>query len=119
MKKQYPEAIITAFLTHYKGVDIIQAAGISKGKYYNLLSDQDFQKVLQERRDEITRTSIQQMQAHFSHNLSVLQEIIDSAEEKSQVKVNALQLYFGQYARWKELQELTDRIKAIEEDCMR
>ena len=115
MVKEYPESLITAFLTSYKPVDVMRSAGISKSKYYSLKADPDFQRVLTERRTEIVKSAVLKMESYLTEDVERLQEIIRDPETKDQIKVNAIQLLMSQLGQWKNTTEILERLQALED----
>ena len=112
--KEYPESLITAFLTSFKANEIMKVTGISKTKYYRLKNDPDFQKILTDRRSELIREAVLKMESYLSEDVEILQGIIRDQNTKDQVKVNAIQLLMSQLGQWKQITELIARIEALE-----
>ena len=69
--KEYPESLITAFLTSYKPAEIMKLTGISKTKYYRLKRDPDFQKILTERRTELVKSAVMKMESYLTEDVHV------------------------------------------------
>ena len=113
--KEYPESLITAFLTSFKATEIMKVTGISKTKYYRLKNDPDFQKILTDRRSELIREAVLKMESYLSEDVEILQGIIRDQNTKDQVKVNAIQLLMSQLGQWKQITELIARIEALED----
>jgi len=113
--KEYPESLITAFLTSFKANEIMKVTGISKTKYYRLKNDPDFQKILTDRRSELIREAVLKMESYLSEDVEILQGIIRDQNTKDQVKVNAIQLLMSQLGQWKQITELIARIEALED----
>ena len=113
--KEYPESLITAFLTSFKANEIMKVTGISKTKYYRLKNDPDFQKILTDRRSELIREAVLKMESYISEDVEILQGIIRDQNTKDQVKVNAIQLLMSQLGQWKQITELIARIEALED----
>ena len=113
--KEYPESLITAFLTSFKANEIMKVTGISKTKYYRLKNDPDFQKILTDRRSELIREAVLKMESYLSEDVEILQGIIRDQNTKDQVKVNAIQLLMSQLGQWKQITELMARIEALED----
>lgn len=116
MKKQkdYPEKLITAFLTEVKAIDVQRAAGISSTKYYTLKADPDFMRIITERRTGIVQAAVRQMESNLGKNVGILQAIIDDTETAPQVRVNALNLYMNQLNQWKMTTEILERLQRLE-----
>lgn len=113
--KEYPESLITAFLTSFKANEIMKVTGISKTKYYRLKNDPDFQKILTDRRSELIREAVLKMESYLSEDVEILQGIIRDQNTRDQVKVNAIQLLMSQLGQWKQITELIARIEALED----
>ena len=113
--KEYPENLITAFLTTYKPADIMSLTGISKSKYYRLKRDPTFQRILTERRSEIVKGAVMKMESYLNEDVERLQEIIRKEESSDQVKINAINLLMSQLNTWKNTTEILDRIQALED----
>ena len=112
--KDYPEKLITAFISETRPIDIQRAAGIGNTKYYALKRDPEFQRVLTERRTEIIQTAVKRMENNFVKNADTLQAIIDDKEVSPQIRVNALRLYGEQFGQWKMTTDILERIERIE-----
>jgi len=112
-KKEYPEKIITAFLTETRPIDIQRAAGIGNTRYYNLKRDPEFQRILTDRRSEIIRETVRRMERNFGKNADALQAIIDDPEVAPQVRINALRLYCEQFGQWKLTTDIIEDIQRI------
>lgn len=115
MAKEYSESLITAFLTSCKPSQIMQNAGIAKGKYYRLKNDPDFQRILTQRRDELIREAVLKMESYLCEDVEILQGIIRDPETRDQIKVNAIQLFMNQLNQWKNTTEILDRIERLED----
>ena len=113
--KEYPESLITAFLTSYHPADIMRATGISKSKYYSLKADPEFQRVLTERRTEIVKGAVMKMESYLNEDVEKLQEIIRKEDSSDQVKINAINLLMSQLGQWKNTTEILDRLRALED----
>lgn len=113
--KEYPENLITAFLTSYKPAEIMKAANISKTKYYRLKADANFQKTLTERRSELVKEAVLKMESYLSEDVEVLQSIIRDTKTAAQVKVNAINLLMSQLSSWKTMTEVLDRLQRLED----
>ena len=113
-KKEYPEKLITAFLTEVRPIDVQRAAGISNTKYYALKQDPDFQRAVTERRSEIIQTAVKRMENNLVKNADTLQAIIDDQKISPQIRINALRLYGEQFGQWKMTTEILERIQRIE-----
>ena len=113
--KEYPESLITAFLTSYKPAEIMKAANISKTKYYRLKADSEFQRVLTERRSEIIREAVLKMESYLSEDVEILQSIIRDSKTSAQVKINAINLLMSQLSNWKPMTEVLERLQQLED----
>ena len=113
-QKDYPEKLITAFLTEARPVDIQRTAKISNTKYYALKADPEFQRIITERRTEIVQSAVKQMEKSLEKNVGILQGIIENEKTAPQVRVNALALYHNQLSQWKMTTEILERIQRIE-----
>lgn len=113
-RKEYPEKLITAFLTEVRPIDIQRAAGISNTKYYALKRDPEFMQAVSNRRTEIVQTAVKHMENSFVKNADTLQAIIDDPEVSPQIRVNALRLYGEQFGQWKMTTDILERIEKIE-----
>lgn len=112
--KEYPESLITAFLTSCKASEIQQTAKISKTKYYRLKSDPEFQRILTERRTELIKSAVLTMESYLSKDVKILQGIIEDPDTSAQIKINGIQLMLNQLASWKSTTEILERIQNLE-----
>ena len=113
--KEYPESLITAFLTSYKPAEIMKLTGISKTKYYRLKRDPDFQRILTQRRSEIIRSAVLKMESYLTEDVEILQSIIRKEDTSDQVKINGINLLMSQLNQWKSTTDLLDRLQALED----
>lgn len=113
-RKEYPEKLISAFLTEARPVDIQRAAGISNTKYYSLRADPEFMQAVTERRSEIVQSAVKRMENNLVKNVDTLQKIIDDSEISPQVRINALNLYLSQLGQWKMTTDILERLQKIE-----
>lgn len=115
MARAYEEVWITAFMTSCKRNEIMKTAGISKSQYYRLKGDQDFQKIVNERRSELIREAVLKMEGYLSEDVDILQSIIRDPESPRQIKINGIQLMMNQLAQWKQTDQILDMIQALED----
>ena len=113
--KEYPESLITAFLTSYKPAEIMKLTGISKTTYYRLKRDPAFQRILTQRRSEIIRSAVLKMESYLTEDVEILQSIIRKADTSDQVKINGINLLMSQLNQWKTTSEILDRLQALED----
>ena len=113
--KEYPESLITAFLTSFKPAEIMKVTGISKSKYYRLKKDRDFQKILTERRTELVKSAVMKMESYLNEDVEILQSIIRKDDTSDQVKINGINLLMSQLNTWKQTTEILDRLQALED----
>lgn len=113
--KEYPEAIVAAFLSSWRPKQIMETAGISKSRYYKLKNDSDFQKVLTERRSEIVRAAVMQMESYLSEDIQILQGIIRDPKTSPQIKINGINLLMTQLNNWKQTTEILTRLEKLED----
>ncbi len=114
-RKEYPEKLITAFLTEVRPIDVQRAAGISNTKYYALKRDSEFMQAVADRRSEIIQSAVKRMENNFVKNADTLQAIIDDTEVSPQVRINALRLYGEQFGQWKMTSDILEDIRRIRE----
>lgn len=113
--KQYPEELITAFLTSCKPAEIMKLTGISKTKYYRLKRDKLFQKILTERRTELVKTAVLKMESYLNEDVEILQKIIRKEDISDQVRINGINLLMSQLATWKQTTDILERLQALED----
>lgn len=116
MKKQYSEKVINAFLEHDKITDIMAATGLSRGTIDKYRKDEEFQKVLFERKERFVAAAVSKMQASMSRGAEVLQRIIENESVAPQTRVNAISVLFAQCKAWTTELDLLKRIEALEKD---
>ena len=113
--KQYPEELITAFLTSCKPAEIMKLTGISKTKFYRLKRDKIFQKILTERRTELVKTAVLKMESYLNEDVEILQKIIRKEDISDQVRINGINLLMSQLATWKQTTDILERLQALED----
>ena len=105
-----------AFLTEVKAIDIQRTAGISNTKYYALKKDPEFMQAVTDRRTDVYRSAVCQMEKSLEKNVGILQAIIDDPETAPQIRINALNLFNNQLNQMKTTTEILERLQRIEED---
>jgi uncharacterized protein Yka (UPF0111/DUF47 family) len=113
--KQYPEELITAFLTSCKPAEIMKLTGISKTKFYRLKRDKIFQKILTERRTDLVKTAVLKMESYLNEDVEILQKIIRKEDISDQVRINGINLLMSQLATWKQTTDILERLQALED----
>lgn len=115
IEKKYPEAQINAFLTSFKASEVMKLANISKTKYYKLKKDENFQKILTDRRNEMIKEAVNKMESYLSEDVDILQNMARDSLIKDQIRINAIQLLMNQLGQWKQITEIISRIEALED----
>ena len=116
MSKRYSEKIINAFLEHDKISDIMSATGLSRGTINKYRDDEDFQRVLFERKEQFVSAAVARMQSSLFEAAEVLQDIINNENVSAQVRVNAISVLFQQCKNWTTELDILKRIEALEKD---
>jgi len=78
-------------------------------------ADEKLQKEVNKKRKEYLDTAINKMENSFNECIDCTLEIVRNPNEKSQIKLNAIQLLMNQYRSWKEDVDIMNRIQALEE----
>ncbi|MDR2539053.1 MAG: hypothetical protein LBC45_00230 [Chlamydiales bacterium] len=100
------------FMTSCSDIDACRKANISKQTYYEWLKNPHFKKELKHLRDLVIEDAVQQLKAHTSKAVNTLVKLLDVDNHVLQRGVaNGILTYV---ARYKEIQELEERIEAIE-----
>lgn len=113
-KKAYPEKVIAAFLECDKVTDIMEITGLSRGTVNKYRDDEEFQKVLFERKEQYISAAVTKMQSALTEAAGVLQKIIKNEGVPPQVRVNAISVLFAQCKNWTTELDIMKRIEAIE-----
>ncbi len=113
-KRTYTENIIEAFLEHDKISEIMRITGLSRNTLTRYRDDPQFQDILNQRRVQIIRRSVQKMQQSLSDCVNVLNRIINDETISPQIRVNAIQTMLSQCKTWTETADLAERIAALE-----
>ncbi|MCH5343356.1 MAG: hypothetical protein J1E64_04890 [Acetatifactor sp.] len=116
MNKSYPEKVINAFLKYDKITDIMKDTGLSRGTIDKYRKDEEFQKVLFERKELFVAAAVSKMQTALSKGVDVLKRIIENEAVSPQVRVNAISVLFAQCKAWTTELDLLKRIEALEKD---
>ena len=114
-KKTYSETMIEAFLKYDKIVDIMKATNLSRGTIDKYRKDEEFQRVLPERKAIFVEAAVTKMQASLSEGADTLQRIINNENVPPQVRVNAIQVLFSQCRSWTETADILKRLEALEQ----
>ncbi len=113
-KRTYTEELISAFLEYDKISDIMRATGLSRNTVSKYRDDSHFQEILNQRRVQIIRRSVQKMQQSLTDCVNVLNRIIKNDEISPQIRVNAIQIMLSQCKSWTETADLAERVEALE-----
>lgn len=115
-KKTYSETVIEAFLKYDKIVDIMKATNLSRGTIDKYRKDEEFQRILSERKAIYVEAAVTKMQASLSEGADTLQRIINNENVPPQVRVNAIQVLFSQCRNWTETADILKRLEALEQE---
>lgn len=115
-KRKYAsdERVIGAFMNNYRVSDIAKEAGISRGTVYKLRRDPEFMTAISDRKTAVVEAAVNRMTGYMIRNVETLQKIIDDPDEKSQIKINAIQLMSNQQRDWLVVSDLQRRVLALE-----
>ena len=113
-KRIFTEDLIAAFLEYDKISDIMRATGLSRNTVTRYRDDPQFQDILNQRRVQIIRRSVQQMQHSLTDCVNVLNRIINNDDISPQIRVNAIQIMMSQCKSWTETADLAERVEALE-----
>ena len=113
-KRIFTEDLIAAFLEYDKISDIMRATGLSRNTVTRYRDDPQFQDILNKRRVQIIRRSVQKMQQSLSNCVNVLNRIINNDDISPQIRVNAIQIMMSQCKSWTETADLAERVEALE-----
>lgn len=116
MSKRYSEKIVSAFLEYDKISDIMSATGLSRGTINKYRDDEDFQRVLFERKEQFVSAAVARMQSTLFEAAEALQDIINNKNVSAQVRVNAISVLFQQCKNWTTELDILKRIEALEKD---
>lgn len=113
-KKGYSETVINAFLRYDKLSDVARETGLSWNTVAKYRNDPYLQELLENRRMEIIKSSVNKMQGSMNECVDVLQTIIRDKEVSPQTRINAVQIMFNQCKAWTEVTDILERLKALE-----
>lgn len=113
-KRVFTEDLISAFLEYDKIADIMRATGLSRNTVTRYRDDPQFQDILNQRRVQIIRRSVQKMQQSLTDCVNVLNRIINNDDISPQIRVNAIQIMMSQCKSWTETADLAERVEALE-----
>jgi AcrR family transcriptional regulator len=113
MKTDYEELSI-ALLTTATIREAAEKCGISETQVYRLFKDEEFQKVLREKRKTLFASVNDRAIAYREKAFAILCEIAEDGSENSCNRISALKQIFaiGDFARNEELEE---RLQMLEE----
>lgn len=112
--REYPEALINAFLTNYKVKDIAAASGLALSTINKYKNDRAFMAALNERRSAIVEAAVDKMTNSILQDSEVLQQIITDPSVNAGIRVNAINTKWGHLREWKAVIDFEKRLKAIE-----
>ncbi|HEV3270398.1 MAG TPA: hypothetical protein VGZ69_07135 [Candidatus Rhabdochlamydia sp.] len=100
------------FVTSCSDVDACRKANISKQTYYEWLKNPHFKAELKHLRDLVIEDAVEQLKAYTSKAVSTLVKLLDV--DNNALQRNVANDILNYVARYKEIQELEERIEAIE-----
>ena len=100
------------FVTSCSDVDACRKANISKQTYYEWLKKPLFKRELKRLRDLVIEDAVEQLKAYTSKAVSTLVKLLDV--DNSALQRNVANDILNYVARYKEIQELEERIEAME-----
>ena len=113
-KRVFTEDVISAFLEHDKISDVMRITGLSRNTVTKYRDDPQLQDILNQRRVQIIRRSVQKMQQSLTDCVNVLNRIISNDKISPQIRVNAIQVMMSQCKSWTETVDLVERVEALE-----
>lgn len=108
------ERVITAFLTHFRMVDVVKETGLSKKTCYRIRNDPDFQQVIRKRKEAILKTAVNRMQGYLTKDIMILQGIIEDPETSAQTKVNAIKVLMDQLRDWTTTTDIMKQLETLQ-----
>ena len=100
------------FVTSCSDIDACRQANISKQTYYEWLKNPHFKAELKHLRDLVIEDAVEQLKAYTSKAVSTLVKLLDV--DNSALQRNVANDILNYVARYKEIQELEERIEAME-----
>ena len=100
------------FVTSCSDIDACRKANISKQTYYEWLKNPHFKAELKHLRDLVIEDAVEQLKAYTSKAVSTLVKLLDV--DNNALQRNVANDILNYVARYKEIQELEERIEAIE-----
>lgn len=113
-RHEYPERIVSAFLTNYRMSDVIRDAGISKTTAYKYKNDPEFQNYLRLRKSQILTEVVDRMKARMLKDLDRLDSVIDDPKSSGQVVINAIHTKWSHMREWTTTVDIINRLEALE-----
>ena len=113
-KRVFTEDVISAVLEHDKISDVMRTTGLSRNTVTKYRDDPQLQDILNQRRVQIIRRSVQKMQQSLTDCVNVLNRIISNDKISPQIRVNAIQVMMSQCKSWTETVDLVERVEALE-----
>lgn len=111
---KYNESWISAFVSGTRREQIMLTAGIGKHRYYQLLNDPEFQRMVVQRRNAIVKEAVLKMESFLSEDVEILQAIVRKEDTSDQVKINAIQLLMNQLSNYRALTDILERLENLE-----
>ena len=120
--KTYSEKEINAFLFGRDNQEIAEELQKSVRTIQRMKKDEQLRALINERRADVMRTQLNRITALMEKCVDELETILNDAEIKPQIKINAMNLLFTQFREINmqiEIQERLDKIEsAINRDNM-
>lgn len=115
MKRPRDETTIAALLTHKTQREAAQALGVSEVTLWRRQGDPAFQRAYRMARRRLLDSSLAQLQACTPDAVETIRAVMTSGEASMANKLSAARLILDQAARAVQVEELEERIAALEE----
>lgn len=112
-KKQ--QSAIVALISHRTIEEASKAAGVGRTIIFRWLQNDDFQAAYRQARAEVVRHAIAQAQSACSEAVTVLKEIMISAESPASTRVSAAKAVLETSLKAVELEDIISRIEKLED----
>lgn len=112
--KRYTEQLIEAFILGKNKNDIAQRTGLSLKTIYRYSCDPVFQEMLNKRKAEYVKASVNKMQTMLLGCAEKLEEIINDPDTPRSTQVSAIQTVYNQCKEWTVTADILERLEAVE-----
>lgn len=111
---RYSESVILAFARFTRSSDLVRETGLSKTTITRYRKDAELQRLAAERRMDIVRGAVYQLQSELTKSVETLAKVRDDPKVNAQVRVYAANCILNHYRDYSFALDISERVAALE-----